>query len=122
VRNMSYAKTTQQFLNGTKDVTRRLGWRNVRVGQVIQGVLKGMGLKPGEKIQPLRLIVVREVSFEPLRRMIDEPEYGRIEAIREGFPHLDGAGFVAMFCDGIGATPETEITRITFRYIVGGRA
>ena len=122
MRNMSFSKTTEQFLAGTKDVTRRLGWLNLRKGQLVQGVLKAMGLKPGETIQRLRVIRIRRVTRQPLRRMIDDPAYGREEARREGFPDLDGPGFVAMFCDGMGATPDTVITRIEFEYVPGGRA
>jgi hypothetical protein len=49
-RNISFALTTAQFLDGSKDVTRRIGWKNLNAGDVLCAVKKGMGLKPGEKI------------------------------------------------------------------------
>ena len=57
------------------------------------------------------------VSREPLRRMVDEPAYGRQECVREGFPQLTPEQFVAMFCASHkGCTPDTTVTRIEFRY------
>lgn len=118
MRNMSFALTTEQIMAGTKDVTRRLGWQFLKVGELLRPVRKCMGLRPGEKIvvltDPLRVVDVRR---ELLRRMIDEIEYGYEECRREGFgghpeykhPNL----FVAMFCaTHKGCTPDTVITRI----------
>jgi hypothetical protein len=97
---MSFALTTQQIIDGTKNVTRRLGW-----------------LKPGEKVEklraPLRVVGVRR---EPLRWMTDSV-FGDDECKREGFPHLSPEQFVEMFCaTHKGCTPHTVITRIEFAY------
>ena len=48
-RNMSFAMTTEQVRNQTKTVTRRQGWRFLNAGDILQPVVKGMGLKKGEK-------------------------------------------------------------------------
>lgn len=63
-RNISFALTTEQIRNRTKTVTRRLGWKNLKVGQVLNACVKCMGLKPGEQIQRLGQIRVVDVTFE----------------------------------------------------------
>ncbi len=97
-RNISFALTTEQFRKRTKWVTRRLRWLNIKQGDVLCGVVKAMGLKPGEKIERLGLIRVTNVRREPLSLMIDDPNYGQQEAIAEGFPEMKGSEFVEMFC------------------------
>lgn len=119
---MSFALTTAQIMDGTKTVTRRLGWLHARPGQQVRPVRKCMGLRPGEKLDVLRdpLIVV-SVRREPLRAMTDDVEYGCRECDLEGFgAHPDyrwPSAFVAMFCaTHKGCTPETTVTRIEFAY------
>lgn len=120
MRNISFALTTQQILNESKDVTRRLGWLSLKSGDQVRPVKKCMGLKPGEKIEPLRdPLGIVGTRREPLRAMTDDLEYGRIECQREGFLHLTPAQFVEMFCaTHKGCEPETVITRIEFLYMV----
>lgn len=122
MRNMSFAMTTDQIMDGSKDVTRRLGWEFLKVGDILRPVRKCMGLRPGEKIvqlrDPIRAVDVRR---EPLRRMIDDVDYGFEEVRREGFAwHPDyrwPSAWVAMFCaTHRGCTPDTVITRIVFEY------
>lgn len=48
--------------------------------------------------------------------MIDDPTYGQAEAILEGFPHLTGAEFVAMFCAHHSVTPAYAPNRIEFEH------
>ena len=116
---MSFALTTAQVLDQSKDVTRRMGWLKLKPGDMIQPVKKCMGLKPGEKIEklgpPVRVVSVRR---EPLRAITDDAKkYGRHECVREGFGHLSPCQFVNMFCDTHkGCTPDTVITRIEFAY------
>lgn len=119
VRNMSFALTTAQVIAGTKTVTRRMGWRFLTPGTLIQPVRKGMGLKPGEKVERLRgPIRVTGVRSEPLRRMSDYPLYGVVECAREGFDAMSPYEFVRMFCGSHkGCTPETYVTRIEFEYV-----
>ena len=122
MRNMSFALTVTPIMEGTKDVTRRLGWRHLKVGDQLRPVRKCMGLKPGEKLDVLRdPIHVVSVRREPLRRMLDDIEYGYQEVRREGFEHhpdyRDPWNWVAMFCaTHKGCTPDTVITRIEFSY------
>ncbi len=116
-RNISFALTTNQFKARTKTVTRRLRWLNAKVGDILQGVEKGMGLKPGEKVVKLGLIRIVDARREPLGRMIEDPEYGKAEAIKEGFHDLTGEQFVTMFCTNMKVDPSELVTRIEFEYL-----
>lgn len=119
---MSFALTTNQILDGSKDVTRRLGWLQIKPGDLIRPVRKCMGLRPGEKIQPLRdPLRVVSVRRERLDLMTTDLDYGIDEVRREGFAKNPEYGWpsawVAMFCDTHkGCTPSTVITRIEFAY------
>lgn len=122
MRNMSFALTTNQIMEGSKDVTRRLGWTFLKVGDLLRPVRKCMGLRPGERLDvlrdPIRVISLRR---EPLRAMTDDADYGFDEVRREGFAwHPDycwPSTWVAMFCASHkGCTPDTVITRIEFAY------
>lgn len=116
-RNISFAMTTGQFRQQTKFVTRRNGWKFLKCGDVLNGCVKCMGLKPGEKIERLGRIVVVDVRPEPLQCLIDWPIYGRTEAILEGFPEMYGHEFAAMFIKHMGGDLDTERTRIQFEYL-----
>lgn len=50
--------TTDQVRNRTKTVTRRLGWKFLQPGDIVNAVKKGMGLKKGEKVEVLGQIKV----------------------------------------------------------------
>lgn len=122
MRNMSFAMTTSQIMDGTKTVTRRAGWLQAKPGQQLRPVQKCMGLRPGEKLVVLRdPLTIVSVRREPLRAMLDDLDYGFRECELEGFgahheyrwPSL----FVSMFCaTHKGCTPETIVTRIEFSY------
>lgn len=122
MRNMSFALTADQIRARTKTVTRRMGWRGLKAGDLIQPVKKRMGLKPGERIEPigepLRVISVRR---EPLGLLTDRVDYGFAECALEGFGdhpvYRWPSEFVAMFCGTHkGCTPASEVTRIEFAY------
>ena len=117
MRHISCALTEQQILDETKGCTRRLGWLDVKVGELLQVVRKSMGRKPGEPLVKLKVIRVTDVRREPLSRMIHEQEYGRTEAILEGFPDLDGFEFACMFSHEMKCEITREITRIAFEYV-----
>lgn len=117
MRNISFSLTEAQFLDLTKDVTRRLGWKFLKPGARLMGCRKCMGLKPGESIVRLGEIEVVSVRREPLNRMTADASYGHAEAIREGFPEMTGGQFVEMFTSHMKAMPETEITRIEFKHV-----
>lgn len=120
MRSMSFALTAEQIRNGTKTVTRRVGWLHAKPGMQVLPVRKNRGLRPGEKLEalagPLTIVNVRQ---EPLKAMTEDLEYGFEECMREGFGshplYRWPSEFVAMFCaTHKGCTPETLVTRIEF--------
>lgn len=123
MRNMSFALTREPVLQQFKDVTRRLGWEFLKVGDFLQPVQKCMGLRPGEKIERIGCpIQVTGLRREQLRLLTDDLDYGLAECIREGFgahpAYRWPTEFVAMFCaTHRGCTPARVITRIEFRYM-----
>jgi hypothetical protein len=110
MRNISFALTTEQVRAQTKDVTRRLGWRTLKPKTPLRAVVKCMGLKPGETVEPLALITVKSVRLERLDAITPE------DVVREGFPGMTPAEFVAMFCKHMKCEPSREVTRIEFGY------
>lgn len=112
MRRMSFALTERQLLDGSKSVTRRLGWASLRPGDELLAVRKCMGLKKGERQHVLARIRVKDVRREPLARA---SVLG--EATREGFPELEGYKFVEFFCRAMRCTPSAEVTRIEFEHV-----
>lgn len=108
VRSISFSLTKSQFLDGSKDVTRRIGWRWLKAGDELRGVEKAMGLRRGEKQVVLGIIRVRSVTAERLDTIT------RDDCRREGFPELTPAAFVAMFCKANQCTPDVMVRRIEF--------
>ncbi len=117
-RNISFALTTEQIRNRTKTVTRRVGWKFLKTGDVLNACVKCMGLRAGEQIQRLGKIRVVNVRQELLARMAAlAGDYGKTEARREGFPEMTGEEFVMMFCKHMGGSPSQTVTRIEFEYL-----
>ncbi len=112
-RNMSFMLTPKQVVDGTKTITRRLGWPSVRAGELLYACEKCQGRKPGEPIKGLAILGVVDVRRERLDA-IDEAD-----VVREGFPVLSPTEFVEMFCDAMSTsarkcTADTVVTRIEF--------
>jgi hypothetical protein len=113
MRLMSFALTTEQVRARTKTVTRRLGWTFLRPGDLVQPVVKGQGLKKGERVEkiggPIRIDSVRR---EPLDAIVSE------DVRREGFANMRPRQFVEMFRASHGrCAGEAVITRIEFSYV-----
>lgn len=122
MRLMSFALTTAQFYNRAKTVTRRVGWQDLRPGELLCGVVKSQGLLKGQSPQRLAIVRVTSVRRETLTKLLRSRAYGRDEMIREGFPGLDPHNFVPMFMDSHGLHDRrVKITRISFDYVPGGR-
>lgn len=111
MRNISFFLTEKQFIAGTKTVTRRLAWRNLRPGTRLVAVRKTQGLKRGEHPVVLGTIEVVSAWQEPLNRITPE------DVVREGFPGLSVWDFITMFCTHMKCMPEAEVTRIEFRKV-----
>jgi hypothetical protein len=124
-RLLSVALTEQAVIERRKFVTRRLGWRFVRVGDHLTLVRKSMGRRRRDgTVEPLvRLGEVRVVSVrrEPLNAIT-------VEDVRaEGFGSwVDEFGayatnrFVGFFCGHMNCDHDTEITRIEWEYLSDG--
>jgi len=110
-RNMSFAMTTTQIQNRSKDVTRRFGWWFLKEGDRLNGVKKAMGLKKGEKIEQLCQIEVLSVRQEPLNSITQE------DVIREGFPDWTPQDFIDFLVTHYKCEPDKLINRIEFKYI-----
>lgn len=111
MRNMSFALTTDQILDRSKTVTRRLGWHFLKVGDQFRACRKCMGMKKGEKIERLAVLRVVAVRGEPLQR-ITPPD-----VVAEGFPGRDPIWFIDHFCKSMNCRPQTEVNRIEFAYV-----
>lgn len=112
MRNMSFMLTTQQMKDKAKFVTRRLGWKNLKIGEYVQAVEKCQGLKKGEKIKKICVIKIVSVSRVSLQFM--NPD----ECFLEGFPDMTPREFIEMFCKANKCKSNVEITRIRFEYVV----
>jgi len=110
-RNMSFALTTQQVKDQSKDVTRRFGWWFLKPGDKLWAVEKAMGLKPGEKIMRLALIEVVSVRKEPLDQITAD------DCEREGFPEFLPSDFVKMLPSHYRCDASKHVNRIEFRYL-----
>lgn len=111
MRRISFSMTEPQLIDGSKTVTRRLGWRGLKAGDHLQAVNKCMGLRKGEQARLLGVIEVVSVRREPLNEMTDA------DCAREGFPLMGPVEFMLMFCKAMKCTPQTEVTRIEFRRV-----
>lgn len=123
MRRMSFNLTQQQILDGTKTVTRRLGWKNLKVGErllavdcirskdaKVLGVIEVVSVRR-ELLYEITDEEVRLEGFDP-RAMLASPKRGRDTSALYG-----RWGFVNMFCDAMGCAPDTEVTRIEFRKV-----
>lgn len=113
--NISFSMTPMQIINQSKDVTRRFGWDFLKVGQVLQPVLKAQGLKKGEKAQRLGgLIIVVSIRTEALNAITGE------ECVREGFPEFKNSPekFVNMLVKKYRCNEAAPVKRIEFDYLL----
>jgi hypothetical protein len=118
---MSFAMTEEQVLQQTKDVTRRLGWKFLKPGDVVQPVRKSMGLRKGEKVvklgPPIRIV---SNTPEALTALLGNQDYGFEELAREGFAmhaELDHPKvWIEWFAKGHGCTTDQVVNRIEFDY------
>lgn len=113
-RLMAVSLTEQQVRDRTKTVTRRVGWRMLRVGDRLTLCKKVMGRRRGEPLDRITDVEVTGIRRERLDAITPD------DITAEGFPNLTPGEFIAFFCNTHrGCTPETEITRIEWRYLAG---
>jgi hypothetical protein len=124
MRNISFSITLDAFARGSKDITRRLGWKNLKPGDHLMAVEKAQGLKKGEKVKRIGEIEIISCREEELRcieysyyRTDTDLSYVRTEMVREGFPNLTPQEFVKMFCKFNKCTRKTRVNRIRFKKV-----
>lgn len=116
--NTSFSLTKPQIRDRSKTVTRRIGKRQYKPGQILQAVEKNRGLKKGEHVVVMAKLRVVSARWEPLHQMYHEKGYGKKEVIKEGFPDMTPADFIKFFiATHRGCTFWTDVQRIEFEYI-----
>lgn len=111
-RLMSVAFTEDAVRDRAKTVTRRIGWRFLRPGDRLTLVRKSMVRQPGEDLVRVAEVEVVSVRREPLAAITPD------EVAREGFPGMEPAEFVRrFFVEAQKLSPDTEVTRIEWRYL-----
>lgn len=111
MKNMSFTLTIEQMKNRTKDVTRRFGWVDLKVGDVVMAIEKGQGLRKGEKVKKLYPIRIKSVRREMLANISMD------EIRREGFHGMEHGEFLSMFCKMNDCSPFVEVNRIEFEEV-----
>lgn len=112
-RNMSFMLTEGQIRDRSKTVTRRVGWRFLKPGQVLNACRKCMGLRKGEKVEVICQIRVVSVRREPLDYIRFEMEGTK----SEGFPLWSSRKFIDFFCETHRCGGDEQVTRIEFEYL-----
>jgi hypothetical protein len=110
MKNISFAMTIGQLLDGSKDVTRRLRWIHLKPGDQMCAVKKSMGMKAGEKIERLGICTVVSVRRERLDSITIDDVW------REGYPGMSPAAFVAKFTSAMKCHRDDAVTRIEFTF------
>jgi hypothetical protein len=114
MKQVSFALTKRQVINRSKTVTRRLGWKTLMAGELLQAIDKGQGIPKGCKVKKLGVVRAVHVRREPLSAIRDELNGTALE----GFPEMSADAFIEMFCKTHGhCEPDTEITRIEYEYV-----
>ena len=111
MRNMSFSLTERQVRDGTKTVTRRLGWWFIKPGDEVMACIRCLGLRKGEHIEKIRPIRILSTTNCELWRITLE------DCAREGFPELAPEQFTQMFCHEMNCRPDSWVNRIEFEYI-----
>jgi hypothetical protein len=123
---MAFSLTTTQMRNKTKDVTRRTGWAHLKPGDRVCAIVKGMGLKKGEKIERLGVIEIVSNTPEDAGALIAPKVEGfkyynerqaRREVDREGFPGHSVAWFVQMLMKHNHLAAGDTVNRIEFIHL-----
>lgn len=122
-RRMSCSMTVDAVRDQTKTVTRRHvdTWKNLKPGDRLTLIEKGMGLAKGEKQVVLAEVEVVDVRVEPIGMM------SAVEVAREGFDYeaMTPWEFVIFWCKGHGQpiplrrrdSLEIPCRRIEWRYL-----
>lgn len=94
-RRMSCAITVDAVLDRTKTVTRRHAktWGNLKPGDHLTLIEKGMGLPKGAKQVVLAEVEIVSNTLEPLCEITED------DCVAEGFPDFTPDDFIDMWCE-----------------------
>jgi hypothetical protein len=125
-RLMSVSLTEAAVVDRRKTVTRRLGWLMLKPGDRLTLCRKVMGRRNGEPLVRLAEVEVVSVRREPLWNITEKDvkregvHVGPFDDRFEGW-YSSGAptpeAWVQWFCEEMDVRPDTEVTRIEWRYI-----
>lgn len=113
MRFMSFSMTVDQMRARMKTVTRRLGWKNAKVGDRVMAVEKYRGVRVEDRVE-LGVIEFTEVARERLYLGVTSRH---MDQVREGYPDMDPSEFVTMFCEKMRCHPADVVTRIAFQFV-----
>ena len=122
-RLMSVALTEPQVRDQSKTVTRRLGRKFLKQGDIVTLVRKSMGLRKGEKVVRICDVEVVRVRREPVWCITDEDivreavPWDRFDELWADTNQATHGAWVRWFCRQMKCTPCTEVTRIEWRYL-----
>lgn len=123
MRLLSFAATTPQFEAGIKTETRRLGWKQVKPGEVLMAIDRSPRAGKGyRRLGPIEILAVRQERLDAIT----------VEGVAaEGFPGHTPSWFIEMLCriaprqprvrwhpSGITSTrmqPDDLVTVLSFR-------
>ena len=115
---MLFSETVHALRARSQRVTRRVGFEDTTAGDIIEAVPEMWMLTHPGRVRPTARLRVVSTRQEPLRRLLDEPEYAREEFILSAFP--PNASVKAVVVDFVArhrnTTPSSNITRIEFDY------
>jgi len=110
MRCMSFAATTEQIKNRTKTVTRRMGWKFLRRGDLIEAVAKYRGVRVADR---QKLATIRVISARRQRLSYISPD----DCEAEGFPNYSPGMFINLFCKMNKCKRGAWVTVIWFEYV-----
>jgi hypothetical protein len=113
-----FSRTASQILDRSQTVTRRVGWRFLEPGDLVQAIEARPGSDGARAVRPLAVLRIRDVRVERLSRLISDPAYAEDELPREGFPCWSRDEFVTTFCRTHRLkTVDVDITRLEFEHV-----
>lgn len=119
-RRMSCSMTIDAVRARTKTVTRRHvdTWKDLKAGDRLTLIEKGMGLAKGERQVVLAEVEIVDVRVESIGHVTFEKRATR----HEGLPHMETAEFIAFWLKGHGYPADASpgmipCRRIEWRYV-----
>lgn len=121
-RRMSCSMTVPAVRDRTKTVTRRHvdTWRDLKPGDRVTLIEKGMGLPKGARQVVLAEVEIVDNRVESILDVLVEPD----ATAREGLPDMEPEAFMRFWLDGhgyravsVGDAGEVECRRIEWRYL-----